>query len=68
MQYFKCYSLKLAKYLCKRGFRILDTLDNKNREGHIIFLFEDTEDLRKIVRERSAILYENSTKPKDSNN
>ena len=54
MKFYKCYSLKLAKYLCEKGFKIVDTIDDKRFLGErFIFLFDDTPELRSAVIERS---------------
>ena len=49
MNYFKCYSSKLANYLRKQGFWIVDTEPNMKKPQYDVFLFEDTADLRIAV-------------------
>lgn len=46
---FNCYSAKLAGSLRKQGFKILGTRINMKLPQYDIFLFEDTEELRKAV-------------------
>lgn len=49
MKMFDCYSAKLAGVLRKQGFKILGTRINMKLPQYDIFLFEDTEELRKAV-------------------
>lgn len=52
-KHFFCFSLSLAKYLCKQGFRITGTKDNRYYlTEHFIFLFDDTPELRSAVKRR----------------
>ena len=51
MDYFKCYSAKLAGYLRKNGFKIVGTTINLKKPQYDIFLFDDTEELREKVNQ-----------------
>lgn len=51
MNYFNCYSAKLAGFLRKNGFKIVGTTINLKKPQYDIFLFEDTEELRKVVNQ-----------------
>lgn len=46
-KYFKCFSSKVAGYLCRQGFKILGTEINRIKPQYDVFLFEDTPELRK---------------------
>ena len=50
MKYFKCYSSNLAGYLRQNGFKILGTEVNLKHPQYDVFLFEDTEFLRRVVK------------------
>lgn len=45
------FSLKLAGYLMMNGCRILRINHNLNIQDKDVYVFEDTEDLRKIMSE-----------------
>ena len=49
MKDFNCYSAKLAGYLRKNGFKIIDKKINLTNPQYDVFVFEDTEELRKYV-------------------
>ena len=49
MNYFKCYSSRLASCLVKNGFKLIDTEPNLKKPWLDVFLFEDTPELRAIV-------------------
>ena len=49
MTYFNCYSAKLAGFLRKKGFKIVGTKVNLKKPQYDIFLFEETEELKKAV-------------------
>ena len=51
MTYFNCYSAKLAGFLRKKGFKIVGTKVNLKKPQYDIFLFEETEELKKAVDE-----------------
>lgn len=46
---FKCYSVKLANYLCKKGFYIKGSEPNYKKPQFDVFLFEDSQKLREAV-------------------
>ena len=49
MQYFKCFSARLASYLNKQGFYIIAKEPNLKKPQYDVFLFEDTVELRAAV-------------------
>lgn len=49
MDYFNCYSAKLAGYLRKNGFKIIDTTINLKKPQYDVFIFENTKELRAAV-------------------
>ena len=49
MKYFNCYSAKLAGYLRKNGFKIIETTINLKKPQYDVFLFEDSQELRELV-------------------
>lgn len=51
MNYFNCYSAKLAGYLRKNGFKIIGTKVNMKKPQYDIFLFEDSQQLRELVNQ-----------------
>lgn len=51
MNYFNCYSAKLAGYLRKNGFKIAGTTINLKKPQYDVFIFEDTEELRAVVNQ-----------------
>ena len=51
MKYFKCFSAQLAGYLRKQGFMIIGTEVNLKNPQYDIFLFEDSEELRKAFQD-----------------
>ena len=53
MKIFKCYSSKLAGYLRQNGFEIIGKEVNLKKPQFDVFLFEDTEELRRLMAEYS---------------
>lgn len=49
MKIFNCYSAKLAGYLRKCGFKIIGSRVNLKQPQYDVFLFEETEELKKAV-------------------
>ena len=45
----KIHNKKLAKQLLAKGFPIIDMIDSNKCYGIIVFVFEDTEALRKEI-------------------
>ena len=41
----KCFSIKLAQYLCNEGFVLLRTEPNRNKPWLNVFVFKDTDAL-----------------------
>ena len=48
---FKVFSMKLARELGMRGFKFVGTEPNRKIPWYNVYLFEDTEDLRKALTE-----------------
>ncbi len=43
----KCIlSLRVARQLLSRGFRLVDVEPSRKFDGHLVFIFDDTEELR----------------------
>ena len=53
MNYFKCFSARMANLLRKRGFWIVGTEPNLKKPWLDVFLFEDTPELREALNELS---------------
>lgn len=49
MQYFKCYSARLANYLVHKGFVMLGTEANLKKPKFDVFLFIESPQLREAV-------------------
>lgn len=47
-KYFKCFSAKIAQYLCRKGFQMIKTEVNFKNPKYNVFVFEDTQELRKV--------------------
>lgn len=47
-KYFKCFSAKIAQYLCRKGFNIVKTEVNFKNPRYNVFCFEDTQELREV--------------------
>lgn len=48
---FKVFSIKLARELGLRGFKLVGTEPNRKVPWYNVYLFEDTPDLRKAITE-----------------
>ena len=48
---FNVYSLRLMNYLEEKGFKLLGTKVCEEDNKKIIFKYEDTEELRNVVKE-----------------
>lgn len=46
-------TLKLKKYLESKGFKVEGTVPNKDIPNFIVWLFENTEELREAIKEYS---------------
>lgn len=46
-KYFKCFSARVAQYLCRKGFEIIKTEVNFKKPKYNVYCFEDTEEIRK---------------------
>ena len=46
---------KLARYLLKQGYQIIDIKPNKDNSDRTVFIFKDCEGLKDSIREFSAI-------------
>lgn len=45
---YKCIlSLRIARHLLENGFRIIDIEPSRKIDGNLVFIFEDTSELRK---------------------
>ncbi|WP_367119844.1 DUF5659 domain-containing protein [Methanoculleus sp.] len=42
-------TMRLNNYLTKNGFRMLRPSKDRNNENFVVFLYEDTEELRKCI-------------------
>ena len=51
MNYFKCYSSKLAGILIRNGFELLGSVPNMKKPQYDVFLFEDSKELRKVFND-----------------
>ncbi len=49
MEYFKCFSSKLANNLIRNGFQMLGTEPNMKKPQYDVFLFEKTEKLSQYL-------------------
>lgn len=48
----KCIlSLRVARHLLAEGFRLIDAEPSRKFSGQIVFIFEDSEALRKVLAE-----------------
>lgn len=45
---------KLARALLRRGYRIIDVKPNRDFPERTVFIFEDTPDLKQVVRELTS--------------
>ena len=45
-------SIKVAKDLAKNGFRIIDIAENQKDKDKIVFVFQNTDDVRKYLIEK----------------
>lgn len=48
---YRIYTKRVAYELRKRGFKFIRTEINKNFPQYLVYLFEDTEELREALRE-----------------
>ena len=51
MKDYVVFSQRLARALCKRGFELKGTRINKKRPMYNVYLFENTEELKKAISE-----------------
>lgn len=42
-------TITMTKYLTEKGFKIIDTLPNIHKPNFVVWLFEDTDELRKAL-------------------
>ena len=49
------FTAKLARYLLKQGYRIIDMKPNKDNPDRTVFIFIDCDGLKESIREFSAI-------------
>lgn len=54
MKQYHCFSLRLAGYLMLRGFVLFELLDDKDSRRKI-YLFKDSEELRKATIEYKSL-------------
>lgn len=47
-KYFKCFSAKIAQYLCRKGFRIIKTEVNFKNPRYSVYCFEDSQKIREV--------------------
>ena len=43
--YFKCFSLKMAQYFCRKGFKIIKKEPNFKQPKYDVFIFDKTPEL-----------------------
>ena len=48
------FTAKLAKYLLKQGYQIIDIKPNKDNPDRTVFVFIDCERMKESIREFSA--------------
>lgn len=60
----KIFTRRLAVYLRKKGFKIIDTMVNSNKPEYDIYLFEDTAELQEAIAEFMQMLMEEKQKEK----
>lgn len=46
---YKIFTLKLARELCEKGFKIVGTIPNIQKPWLNVYLFEDSSELRQCV-------------------
>lgn len=49
------FSIKVAKNLVKNGFRIIDITENQKDKDKIVFVFQNTEEIREYLNENFNI-------------
>lgn len=62
----KIFTKRMAVYLRKKGFKIVDVMVNSNKPQHDIYVFEDTAELQEAIAEFMKILLEEKQKEKES--
>ena len=46
------FSIKVARDLAKNGFRIIDITENQKDKDKIVFVFQNTDDVREYLIEK----------------
>lgn len=49
------FSIKVAKNLAKNGFRIIDITENQKDKDKIVFVFQNTDEIREYLNENFNI-------------
>ncbi len=62
----KIFTKRLAIYLRKKGFKIIDVMVNSNKPQHDIYVFEDTVELQEAIAEFMKILLEEKQRAKEN--
>ena len=49
------FTAKLARYLLKQGYKIIDIKPNKDNPDRTVFVFKDCDGLKELIRKVTAV-------------